>query len=186
VKKAELKQGVAYYVSTSGNYGWGYRDSFYEIHKQNERARFYVIFENGEPMSYYRNASQVYMTTCKTWGYGCPDHTTEDGGFRCYRTEYRLMDIREEYWTVIKRLHARRKEERSRSKDIRGARLIRIAKRNKEAQEAPIKAEFYSVLNQMVGGYCSPYDRLNEFNLEQMQKITNALKASMPSVQAVA
>lgn len=185
MKKAELKQGVAYYVSTNGTYGWSYRDSFYEIHKQNERARFYVIFENGEPMSYYRNASQVYMTTCKTWGYGCPDHATAEGGFKCYRTEYRLMDIREEYWTVIKRLHARRKEEKK-SKDIRGARLVRIAKRNKEAQEKPIIEEFYSVLSHVVNERMTSWDKLGGLNIQQMQAVTNALKAGMPSVQAVA
>jgi len=94
------------------------------------------------------------------------------------------MDIRDEYWAVIKRMHEARKAEPT--KDIRAERLRRIARRNQESQEAPIKAEFYSVLSQITNSHCSSYDRLGGFSIEEMQKITNALKASMPAVMAVA
>jgi hypothetical protein len=94
------------------------------------------------------------------------------------------MDIRDEYWSVIKRMIQRRKERPT--KDIRAERLRRIAKRNQDKQETPIRAEFYSVLSQITGGYCSSYDRLGGFSVEEMAKITKALKASMPAVMAVA
>lgn len=179
MKKAELKAGVAYFVSTSNRYGWSYRDSVYGIHEQNKSSRYYIITgEDGKPVSYYRNQGQIYMTNCPTYGHDCPTHKTEDGRLNCYRTDFRLMDIRDEYWAVIKRLHARRQKENL-PKDIRAERLARIAKRNKQAQEAPIKEEFYSVLRQITGGYVSPYDRLDSFTPEEMQKITNAIKAGM-------
>jgi hypothetical protein len=94
------------------------------------------------------------------------------------------MDIRDEYWSVIKRMIQRRKERPI--KDIRAERLRRIADRQRQANEAPIKEEFYRVLSQITDSYCHAYDRLGGFNPAQMQKITEALKASMPSVQAVA
>jgi len=94
------------------------------------------------------------------------------------------MDIRDEYWSVIKRMIQRRKERPT--KDIRAERLRRIAQRNQDAQEKPVISEFYSVLSQITGGYCSSYDRLGGFSVEEMAKITKALKASMPAVMAVA
>jgi hypothetical protein len=94
------------------------------------------------------------------------------------------MDIRDEYWSVIKRMIQRRKERPT--KDIRAERLRRIATRNQTKQEEPIKAEFYSVLSQVTGGYCSSWHRLDGFSVEEMAKITKALKASMPAVMAVA
>jgi hypothetical protein len=186
VKKAELKVGVAYYVTSRNNGMETYHDSVYRTHIQHARNRFYIVTgEDGKPVSYYRNQSQVYMTNCPTYGFDCPTHKREDRtGIQCYRTDFRLMDIRDEYWAVIKRMVQRRKERPT--KDIRAERLRRIAKRNQEKQETPIREEFYAVLRQITGGYVSSYDRLGGFNIEEMQKITNALKASMPTVQAVA
>jgi hypothetical protein len=94
------------------------------------------------------------------------------------------MDIRDEYWSVIKRMIQQRKERPI--KDIRAERLRRIADRQRQADEAPIKEEFYRVLSQITDSYCHSYDRLGGFTPDQMAKITNALKASMPSVMAVA
>jgi hypothetical protein len=94
------------------------------------------------------------------------------------------MDIRDEYWSVIKRMIQRRKERPI--KDIRAERLRRIAKRNQESTDAPIRKEFYSVLSQVTGDHCSSWNTLGGFSVEEMQKITNALKASMPAVMAVA
>jgi hypothetical protein len=94
------------------------------------------------------------------------------------------MDIRDEYWAVIKRMHEARKAKPT--KDIRAERLRRIAKRNQEAQEEPIKKQFYAVLSQIIDGHCTSWDRLGGFTVQEMQTITNALKAGMPSVQAVA
>ena len=184
MKKAELKAGVAYYATSQNNGMTTYTDSLFKTHTQHERNRFYVIFNaDGQPAEGYRSASVVYMTNCKTYGFDCPTHG-KDGRLNCYRTDFRLMDIRDEYWAVIKRMHERRISEPAR--DIRAERLRRIAKRQKESQEAPIRAEFYAVLRQITGTYCSSYDRLGGFNPDHMQKITEALKASMPSVQAVA
>lgn len=184
MKKAELKAGVAYYATSQNNGMQTYTDSLFKTHTQHSRNRFYVIFDaNGQPATGYRSASVVYMTNCKTYGFDCPTHG-KDGRLNCYRTDFRLMDIRDEYWSVIKRMHEVRKARPS--KDIRAERLRRIAQRQKEKNEAPIKEEFYRVLSQITGGYCSSYDRLGAFNPTEMQKITNALKASMPSVMAVA
>ena len=185
VKKAELKAGVPYFVSTSNSYGWAYRNSVYQIHESNKSSRYYVVFAGNEPMMHYRSASQIYMSPCKEYGANCPTHKTDGERTNCYRTDYRLMDIRNEYWSVIKLLHDRRKKENT-PKDIRGARLARIAKRNQEKQEEPIKADFYAVLRQITGSYCASYDRLGGFTVQEMQTITNAIKAGMPSVQAVA
>jgi hypothetical protein len=186
VKKAELKAGVAYYVTSRNNGMATYQKSIWRTHQQHKSNRYYIVTgEDGLPVSYYRNQSQIYMTNCKTYGFDCPTHKREDRtGIQCYRTDFRLMDIRDEYWAVIKRMHERRISEPT--KDIRAERLRRIAKRNQQAQEAPIKAEFYRVLSQITDSYCSSYDRLDGFTPDQMQKITNALKASMPAVQAVA
>jgi hypothetical protein len=95
------------------------------------------------------------------------------------------MDIRGEYWALIKQFHERNIKNSTR-KDIRAERLARIAKRNQETQERPIKEQFYDVLSQIVGSHCSSYDRLGGFTVQEMQAITNAIKAGMPSVQAVA
>jgi hypothetical protein len=81
-------------------------------------------------------------------------------------------------------MHETRKNQKT--KDIRAERLRRIAQRNQTKQEEPIKAEFYSVLSQITGGYCSSWHTLGGFSVEEMQKITNALKSTMPTVQAVA
>jgi hypothetical protein len=185
MKKAELKAGVAYYATSQNNGMRTYQKSLFKTHNQHSPKRFYVIFEDGQPQTGYRSPSVIFMTNCKTYGADCPTHKREDRtGIQCYSTDFRLMDIRDEYWSVIKRMHEARKAEPT--KDIRAERLRRIAKRNQEKNEAPIKEEFYSVLSQITGGYCSSYDRLGGFNIEEMQKITNALKASMPSVMAVA
>jgi hypothetical protein len=186
VKKAELKAGVAYYATSQNNHMNTYQDAIYKTHKQHERNRFYVIFDtDGQPKTSYRSASVIYMTNCPTYGHDCLRHKKEDSTvINCYRTDFRLMDIRDEYWSVIKRMHEARKAQPT--KDIRAERLRRIAKRNQESQEKPIRAEFFSVLSQITDSYCTSYDRLGGFTPEQMQKITDAIKASMPSVMAVA
>lgn len=186
MKKAELKAGVAYYATSQNNHMNTYQDAIYKTHKQHERNRFYVIFDtDGQPKTSYRSASVIYMTNCPTYGHDCLRHKKEDSNLiNCYRNEFRLMDIRDEYWAVIKRMHEQRKAQPT--KDIRAERLRRIAKRNQTKQEEPIKAEFYSVLSQVTGDYCSSWHTLGGFSVEEMAKITKALKASMPSVMAVA
>jgi len=186
MKKAELKAGVAYYATSRNNGMTTYQNSIFKTHKQHQSNLYYVLMQNGEPMTGYRSASVVYMTNCKTYGADCPTHRPREGwsGVACYRTDFRLMDIRGEYWEIIKRMHEARKAQPT--KDIRAERLRRIAKRNQEKQETPIREEFYTVLRQITGGYVSSYDRLGGFSIEEMAKITNALKASMPAVQAVA
>ncbi len=181
MKKAELKAGVAYFVSTSKRYGWSYRDSVYEIHNQNKASRYYVLMQGDEPMTAWRNPSQIYMTRCKTYGADCPTHRPKEGGasIACPRHDFRLMDIREEYWSVIKQLHKRRQEQ-NKPKDIRAERLARIAKRNKQAYEMPIKDEFYSVLKQIANQkWISTSTTLGSFSIEEMQAITKAIKAGM-------
>ena len=185
MKKAELKAGVAYYATSRNNSMTTYHNSIFKTHQQHRSNRFYVLIQNGELVTGYRSPSVIYMTNCKTYGADCPTHKREDRtGIQCYRTDFRLMDIRGEYWAIIKSMYERRKAEPK--KDIRAERLRRIAKRNQEKQETPIREDFYSVLRQITGSYCSSYDRLGGFTIEEMQKITNALKASMPAVQAVA
>ena len=184
MKKAELKAGVAYYATSRNNNMETYHESCFKTHKQHEHNRYYVIFdEDGQPKTGYRSASVIFMTNCPTYGFDCPTHG-KDGRNNCHRTDFRLMDIRDEYWSVIKRMIQRRKERPT--KDIRAERLRRIAKRNQTKQEEPIKAEFYSVLSQVTGDYCSSWHTLGGFSVEEMEKITKSLKASMPAVMAVA
>jgi len=184
MKKAELKPGVAYYATSRNNRMDTYHDSCFKTHQQHKSNRYYVIFNpSGEPATGYRSPSVIYMTNCQTYGFDCPTHG-KDGKLNCYRTDFRLMDIRDEYWSVIKRMIQRRKERPT--KDIRAERLRRIADRQRQADEAPIKEEFYRVLSQITDSYCHSYDRLGGFTPDQMQKITEAIKASMPAVMAVA
>jgi hypothetical protein len=186
MKKAELKAGVAYYATSQNNHMNTYHESWFKTHQQHDRNRFYVIFDtDGQPKTSYRSASVIYMTNCPTYGHDCLRHKKEDSTvINCYRTDFRLMDIRDEYWSVIKRMVQRRKEQPT--KDIRAERLRRIAKRNQAKQEEPIRDEFYSVLSQVTGDHCSSWNTLGGFSVEEMAKITKALKASMPAVMAVA
>jgi len=187
MKKAELKAGVAYYATSRNNNMETYHESCFKTHKQHEHNRYYVMFdEDGQPKTGYRSPSVIWMTNCTTYGADCPTHRPREGwsGIACPKTDFRLMDIRDEYWSVIKRMIQRRKERPT--KDIRAERLRRIAKRNQTKQEEPIKAEFYSVLSQVTGDYCSSWHTLGGFSVEEMAKITKALKASMPAVMAVA
>jgi hypothetical protein len=186
VKKAELKAGVAYYATSRNNQMYTFHSSVLKTHKQHQHNRYYVIFESdGQPKTGYRSPSVIFMTNCPTYGMDCPTHKIEDNErIHCWRTDFRLMDIRGEYWSLIKDMHQKRKNEKT--KDIRAERLRRIAKRNQEKQEEPIKAEFYSVLSQIIDGHCVSWDRLGEFSVEEMQKITNALKATLPTLTAVA
>jgi hypothetical protein len=181
VKKAELKAGVAYYVTSRNNWATTYTDAAFRIHQQHKSNRFYIIEgADGQPMSYYRNASQIYMTNCPTYGADCPTHRPKEGysGIACYKTDFRLMDVRDEYWAVIKRLYQRRKDMPKR--DIRAERLARIAKRQKQDQEAPIKDEFYSVLKQVANkSWISSSTTLGGFTIDEMKAITNALKAGL-------
>jgi len=186
VKKAELKAGVAYYATSRNNQMYTFHSSVLKTHKQHEGNRYYVIFESdGQPKTGYRSASVIYMTNCPTYGNDCPTHSKQDSNLiNCYRTDFRLMDIRGEYWSLIKDMHQARKN--TKTKDIRAERLRRIAQRNQAKQEEPIKAEFYSVLSQITNGYCSSWHTLGGFSVEEMQKITNALKATLPTLTAVA
>jgi len=185
VKKAELKRGVAYYATSRNNDMYTYHKSVYKTHKQHESNRFYVVFDkDGQPDTAYRSASQIYMTNCPTYGFDCLRHKTEDGRLNCYRTDFRLMDIRGEYWSIIKDMWQRRKAEPT--KDIRAERLRRIAERNRQDQEKPIKEQFYAVLSQITGSNHYSWEKLGGLNIQEMQAITNAIKAGMPSVQAVA
>ncbi len=164
-----------------------FSSSVLKTHKQHQHNRHYVIFESdGQPKTGYRSPSVIYMTNCPTYGHDCPTHKKEDSTLiNCWRTDFRLMDIRGEYWSIIKDMHETRKN--TKTKDIRAAeRLSRIAKRNQEKQEEPIKAEFYTVLSQIVNDRCYSWQRLDGFSIEEMQKITNALKATLPTLTAVA
>jgi hypothetical protein len=187
MKKAELKAGVAYYATSRNNGMETYHDSIFKTHQQHRGNRYYVLIQNGQPVTGYRSPSVIYMTNCKTYGADCPTHRPREGwsGIACHKTDFRLMDIRDEYWSVIKRMWERRKERPTR--DIRAERLRRIAKRNQEKQETPIKDEFYSVLKQISNrGWMYSGTTLGSFSIEEMQIITKALKASMPAIQAVA
>lgn len=186
MKKAELKAGVAYYATSRNNQMYTFHSSVLKTHKQHQGNRHYVIFESdGQPKTGYRSPSVIYMTNCPTYGHDCPTHSKQDSNLiNCWRTDFRLMDIRGEYWSLIKDMHETRKN--TKTKDIRAERLVRIAKRNQANQEEPIKAEFYSVLSQIIDGHCVSWDRLGGFSIEEMQKITNALKATLPTLTAVA
>lgn len=156
MKKQELKPGVAYFVSSNNRSIWCYRDSYFDITKSNAQHRYYVVFENGEPRTPYRNKSSVYMTTCKNYGDVCPTHTEENGYRRCPSKEYRLMDIKSEFWATIKQLHDQRIVERN-AKDIRAERLARIAKRERQATRDEISKEFFAAINAALGDTKSIY-----------------------------
>lgn len=186
MKKAELKEGVAYYVATSSKWMYTHHDSVFKTHKQHQATRHYLITDSdGKPLSYYRNDGTVTMTNCATYGQDCPTHKKDGSNLiNCYRKGVRLMDIRGEYWQVIKDMIAKRKAQPTR--DIRAERLARIAKRQKQEQEKPIKEEFYRVLSHITDSYCVEWDRLGGFTPTQMQAITKALKAGMETPLKVA
>jgi len=188
MKKAELKAGVAYYVTSSNNRMDTYHDSLLKTHNQHKEHRYYVVFEkDGQPRTAYRSASQIYMTNCKTYGADCPTHRPREGwsGIACYTTDFRLMDIRDEYWAVIERMHKARKA--TPKKDIRAERLRRLAQRQQQAMDKPIIEEFYSVLQQITNRkWLNSSSTLGSLSVEEKQKIINALKTGMPAVMAVA
>lgn len=186
MKKAELKEGVAYYVATSKKWIHTYHTSAFKTHDYHKCNRYYVIIRgDNKPMSYYRSDNKVYVTNCKTYGSNCPTHKREDSvGIHCYRKSVRLMDIHGEYWQVIKDMIAKRKAQPTR--DVRAERLARIAKRQRQEQEKPIKEEFYRVLSHITESYCSQWDKLGGFTPKQMQAITKALKAGMETPLQVA
>lgn len=185
MKKAELKQGVAYFVSTNNRSIWTYRDSYYEIAEHNKGNRYYVIFEDGQPRQYRGTPSSVYLTSCKTYGADCPTHTEANGYRRCPMREFRLMDIRDEFFNVIKQLHDNRLKEKN-SRDPYAERLKRIARRKQDEYEKPIKDEFFKVMKDIRGHWTSEYTRLEDFTTDQMQLITEALKAHQRAGKAVA
>lgn len=183
MKKSELREGVAYYVHTRNESPMAWRDSVYKIHEQNQSARKYIIFRGGEPMSYRGTPSSIYATPCKNFRNNCEQHP-EGGRFDCPMDDVRLMDIRGEYWELIKQ--TRDKVRNKKSKDIRAERLARIAKRQTEDYEKPIRDDFYATMREALGSYVSSYDRIGGLSIEQMKLISEALKAHQRAGKAVA
>ena len=166
MKKADIKEGAWYYVDTRD--GWNNRTSWRNI-------------------SYYQTAldnignkwTPVYL----------------DGQIRTYKGEVRMKNVfgREEYFlfkavrapwieaVVLKTQHAR--EDYNRFYD-RGRKyrehLARKAKRQRETDERPIRADFYNALNAISPRYVSSWDRIESLPIEAMQAITEALRANAP------
>lgn len=191
MKKNELKQGVAYWVASNNRSIWTYRDSYFEIAQTNREHRYYVVFEGDEPRTPYRSPSSVYVTRCKTYGYDCPTHSDESGRLRCPSIDYRLMDIKDEFWKVVKRLRDNRIKEKN-AKDIRAERLVRIAKRQQKATRDEVSQEFFKAINATLGeqkvswGGVREWTKFGELSIDQMKALTDALKASQPAQEEVA
>ena len=178
MKKAELKQGVPYYINSRSEMPSNWGKSVARIHEQSQGDMYYIVFQDGKPYSYSRNPSSVYVTRCKDRGANCPKHPA-GSKWRCSYEEVRLMDIRGEYWELIKQ--ARERYLAQPVRDIRAERLARIAKRQKQDYEEPIKKEFYKVMREFTGSYVSEYDQMRHLSVEQMQAIATALKAHLPA-----
>lgn len=182
MKKNELKQGVAYLCNTRGTMNT-YRKSIFQLAEANSHNRYYVIFKDGQPWQNSRS-NNIYVSGCKNYGADCPKHSQGDGRIRCYSTDFRLMDIREEFFTAIKKAHAEN-QKRECAKDIRAERLARIAKRQREATRAELSKEFFSVINEAVGkpnspwGGISSWTKFGDLTNDQMKALIEALSVKV-------
>jgi hypothetical protein len=180
MKKQELNAGVPYFIS-SDNTMTAYLDSINRIHEANKTRRYYVIFEDGVPVTPYRSPSSVYVTRCKTYGFNCPTHKDETGRLNCGRSAVRLMDIRGNYYQTISQAALRHKA--SNADGGRGARyarhLQRKAQREREAIAKPIQDGLYEAINAITGADLGRWGTdLSRLNLEQMKALTEALNAT--------
>lgn len=185
MKKAELKQGVAYLVISNENrIGGTWRTtSVCDIARRNSEHRKFIIFKDGEPLMGYRSNSTVLVTSCDTYGEDCQTHTgTAPNGLtrRCPKSEVRLMDIRDEFYPAIAKIAKKNRAERA--DDGRGEKyaehLARKAKREQEAIAKPIRDEFYKTLNEVTGAYLTPYwSELSRLNHEQMKALLDLINA---------
>lgn len=186
MKKAELKQGVAYYINGRGGIS-AWRDSYFQVSEQNSHSKFYIIFEDGNP-EHCSTPSMVWGTHCSTFGFDCQKHKREDGSLGCGRRKIRLMDIRGEFYPMLKKAvdeHRAYWADGGRGRSLI-ARNKRIADRAKSDIETPIKNEFYEILRSFGSGYVSSYDRIGNLPIGLMKTITEALKASERAGKAVA
>lgn len=188
MKKNELKQGVAYFCSSRPRI-WGMNTSYFRNAQSNREDRYYIIFdEAGNPETAYRNPSMVYASPCKNYGMKCEKHDNSDGQIRCFRTDFRLMDIQGEFYPMIKNSTDRYKAEKA--DDGRGYRLAqrqrRIAERKRNEVENPIREEFFKLLKQASNGYVSQYTELRNLDVQTMKTISEALKAYNREVASVA
>lgn len=180
MKKSELKQGVAYLVSSRGVSG--YSSSVYKVAEWNRRERKYIIFSEGNVTSPHYAPSMVYVTSCPTFGAECQTHSgLNPNGFRrsCPRDKARLMDIKGEFYPLVAMI-ARRHRERN-ADGGRGERYLRHIeskkRRDREAYVKPIKEAMYEALSAVVGIKLGGYygTDLKHLTTEQMQALTDAL-----------
>lgn len=178
MKKNELKQGVAYLCNTRGTMNT-YRKSIFQLAEANSHNRYYVIFKDGQVWQSI-HSKNIYVSGCKEYGADCPKHSQGDGRIRCYHTDFRLMDIREEFFPALKKAHTEN-QKRECSKDIRAERLARIAKRERQATRDDISKEFFTVINQAIGeaktswGGVHSWTKMGELSNDQMKALIEAL-----------
>lgn len=184
MKKQELKQGVAYLVSTRGVSG--YSSSVYKVAEWNRRERKYIIFNEGEVTSPYKTPSMVYVTSCPTYGDDCQTHSgLYPSGLRrtCPRDKARLMDIKGEFYPLVAE-YARNHRERN-ADGGRGERYLRhIEKKKQREREAyvkPIKEQLNQAISEIIGEKFGGYwgTDINRLKPEQMQALIAALSVKV-------
>lgn len=161
MKKSELKEGVRYLVKTRSDWQG---DGLYSHAKTAQANRGYcysIQFKDGVPMTSYNG--QVFVTSAS----GRKDKVS-------------LQAIRGEWIECVKIMTEEYRKRHSRWTD-RGAKyeahLRRKAQRERETLEAPIRKEFYEILNRLSrNNYVSKYDKIESLEFEAMSYIVKAIK----------
>lgn len=160
MKKAELKEGVRYFVSTRP----GWEEDGYTSHaktaEHNRRHCYTVQFKDGAPMMSYNG--QVFVSRV-------------NGG----NEKVSLSAIRGEWIECVKIMTENYRKRLVRWND-RGAKyeahLRRKAQRERETLEAPLRKEFYQILGRLSKGYVSKYHQIESLEFEVMSYIVKAIK----------
>lgn len=157
MKKAELREGVKYYVNSS-NRVWGGK-SYHQTAEFNSRNRFTVIFKDGKPDTY---GNQVRVRSEMTQG-----------------TKWaQLAHVRGEWASFIKDATDEKRRDVARWND-RGRKyqehLERKAKRERAQREKGTRQAFAQIVNG--SDYLSDYKKVSEIKFEVMQYIVEAVRA---------
>lgn len=157
MKKAELKEGVRYYVDSS-NRVWGGK-SYHQTAEFNSRNRFTIVFQNGQPETY---ENKVRVRSEATQG-----------------TKWvQLAHVRGEWASFIKNATDEKRRDIARWND-RGRKyqehLERKAKRERAEREKGTRQAFAQIING--SDYLSDYKKVTEIKFEVMQYIVEAVQA---------
>lgn len=157
MKKAELKEGVKYYVN-SRSYHWA-RESYHATAELNRGQCFTIAFKDGEPVTY---GNQVRVVSTVTEG-----------------TKWvQLSHIRGTWQNQVKKMTDDYRATRAYNFD-RGRKyqdhLNRKAERERVARESSTREAFRKILN--LEGWVSEYTQIKNLNFNVMAYVVAAVEA---------